>query len=122
MVSGRRAGFSVIEALVALVLFAAGVLAIAAAASRAVRTLREAELRDAAHVVLLSTADSLLQYASPASGSAVHGTFALSWTVLDPGAVAAVMVRVDWTDGTAARTDSLHALAARPPARLHVVP
>jgi Tfp pilus assembly protein PilV len=122
MVSARSAGFSVIEALVALVLFAAGVLAIAGAASRAVRTLREAEARDEAHVTMLSVADSLLQLASPASGSTTRGAFAVSWTVSDSGAVAAITVRVDWLDGTAVQTDSLHGLAAPPPRRLHVVP
>jgi Tfp pilus assembly protein PilV len=122
MVSGRRAGLSVIEALVALLLFGAGVLAIAGAASRAARTLREAESRDAAHAMLLSAADSLLPLASPSTGTTSRGAYELSWTVLDSGAVASVVVRVAWTDGTATRTDSLHALAAPAPARLHVVP
>lgn len=117
-----RPGFSVIEALIALILFAAGILAIAAASSRAIRTLREAEARDEANVIMLSVADSLLQLASPASGSLTRGGYAVSWTVADSGRVAAVSVRVGWVDGTTARTDSVLTLAAPPPPRLHVVP
>jgi hypothetical protein len=84
--------------------------------------LREAESLEGARAAMLSVADSLTQFASPVSGSAMRGRYALAWTVVDSGVTASIVVRVLWVDGTRARSDSVSAVAAPAPARLHVVP
>jgi Tfp pilus assembly protein PilV len=122
MVKSRRVGLSLIEALMALAVFGAGVLGIAGAASRAIMMLREAESLEGARAAMLSVADSLTQFASPVSGSAMRGRYALAWTVVDSGVTASIVVRVLWVNGTRARSDSVSAVAAPAPARLHVVP
>jgi len=105
-----------------MVIFSAGVLAIAGAVSHAVEVLRQAESRDGARVALASIVDSLTQFASPGPGSAVRGRYRVAWTVADSGTAALVRVSIRWQDGTRPRADSIEVNAAVVPRRLHVVP
>lgn len=117
-----RPGSTLVEAIVALVLFGGGVLAIAGVATSAVGSLRTAEARVGAMAAMTTVADSLLQWASPVSGAAVLGRYALGWQVADSGRVATVRINVRWSDGSRLRSDSIEVHAGEPPARLHVVP
>lgn len=77
----RRAGASLLECVAALALLGAGLGAVAATGTSALRTLNDAEAVLAAAQTGARVLDSLALHASPVAGTATHGRLRLTWTV-----------------------------------------
>ena len=77
----KRAGFTIVEVIVALTLLSIGLLAVASSAGSAALLLRRSELQEEAAFVAAQVLDSLAVTADPASGVQTRGAFQLEWTV-----------------------------------------
>lgn len=110
-----RPGLTLVEVIVALVVFAVGVLGAAATAGTALRLAREAAAREEAVVLASSTLDSLMQVAAPASGESVVGRYALRWSAAPAGASARIELVVEYREGGGVRRIGFGALHAAPP-------
>ncbi len=123
MVGGAgRAGFSLVEVAVALALFACGLLAVAAGATRATRWLSGADAVDGAGLLATAVMDSLLQTARPTGGSTVRGRYALAWTANSASGRTTLLLVVRYADGSGMRADTFGAHTGRWPAPLSHVP
>jgi prepilin-type N-terminal cleavage/methylation domain-containing protein len=90
-----RAGFSLAEVLVALVLLAVGALALTAAAGRTHAAARDSRHREAALAEAAWILDSLSVTPSPAAGEREAGGLRLRWTAGDGGLRVEVVDRRD---------------------------
>ena len=77
----RRPGFTLVETLVALVLFQLGIVALVAVAGTSARDLAEAAMRRRGHAMARGRAEVLLASAcaAPSTGSAVHANGLREW-------------------------------------------
>lgn len=121
MVSARavRAGFSLAEALVALVLIGVAVLSIGGAAAAAAGLMREAALAQGAAQAAEAVFDSVAQ-GSAGSGSLVRGAYTIDWATIDTAAARRIHVEVRYASGAAPRSLRIDGSAAAPPRRSHV--
>jgi Tfp pilus assembly protein PilV len=117
-----RQGLSLPEAIAAMTLLAAGLLAVATTGARATHLLRRAEAVQGATLAAMSVLDSLTQHETPAAGATVRGRYRLSWRVSASHVGSAIELIVHYADGTGVRSDTFGSVAARWPARLHHVP
>lgn len=78
---GERAGFTLVEALVAIVILGFAALATASAEGWAARTTAGAEAREDAAALAELIADSLAQLPSPTSGAAMMDGMEVRWDV-----------------------------------------
>ncbi|MEX2610850.1 MAG: hypothetical protein WEA24_12955 [Gemmatimonadota bacterium] len=76
-----RAGFGVVEALVALTVLSAGILAVTGVAAVAARHLGEAEDERRAARLAVRVADSLVLVPEPAPGIRAAGALVARWTL-----------------------------------------
>jgi prepilin-type N-terminal cleavage/methylation domain-containing protein len=117
--SRLRAGYSLVEVLVALTLLAVGALGAAAATQAALAALRHAEAHHDAVTLAAVVLDSLRQSHAPLDGSRVEGRYLLSWSVSGDGA-AEILLAVEFPDGAARRRLEFAALHSPPPPRFPV--
>ncbi len=96
-------GFGLVEAMVAVVVFAIGVAGAVATATLAARVLREAEAREAAVRLAGEVLDSLFQEPEPGPGELRRGRHRLSWAVRRLGPAAGIDLLVEYHDGSRAR-------------------
>jgi Tfp pilus assembly protein PilV len=122
MVMRARRGVSLVEAIAAMTLLAAGMLAVATTGARATHLLRRAEAVQGATLVAMSVLDSLTQHESPSAGAATRGRYTLSWRVSTNNMTSAIALVVKYADGAGVRSDTFGSIAARWPVRLHHVP
>jgi prepilin-type N-terminal cleavage/methylation domain-containing protein len=109
-----RAGFTLVEAVVALTLLAVGLLGAAATQSLAARLLREAEARAGAVVLAGSVLDSLLSVPAPVGGEREEARYRVRWTAEDRDPLTTIVLEVEYHDGSAPRRlrfEMLHAVA-----------
>ncbi len=103
-----RAGFSLIELMVAVLLLDVGVLALAATAAGVVR-LTTAGGREGSAALLAAARREALRVSAcgvdslGAAGADTEGPFAVSWSVAPGGTDRTVRVRVSYADGRAVR-------------------
>ncbi len=118
MVTDRtRGGFTLVEALLAVVLVAFIAVALASGEAWAGRQLAAAEAQEAAAAAAELVLDSLAQAPNPTSGATVVGGLALQWTVQPAGGGARVRLRV--RDPAGRQPDEEYgALLAPPPPSL----
>lgn len=76
-----RAGFSLVECIVAMMLLAIGVLALAGASVTAARSLESAERVQLAALHAAAVLDSLVLLERPAPGSQRRGGFRIDWRI-----------------------------------------
>lgn len=121
MVSVRavRAGFSLAEALVALVLVGVAVLSIGGAGAAAAGLMREAALAQGAVQAAEAVFDSVAQ-GGAGSGSLVRGAYTIDWATIDTVAARRIHVEVRYASGAAARALRIDGSGAAPPRRSHV--
>lgn len=108
----RRPGLTLVEAIVALTLFALGLLGAAATQSLAARLLREAEARAGALTLAEAVLDSLLAVPTPTAGERHERRYRAHWSSAPRSALTAIELEVEYHDGTALRRlrfDLLHA-------------
>jgi Tfp pilus assembly protein PilV len=118
-VGAARAGFSLAEALVALVLVGVAVLSLGGAAAAAARLLREAALAQGAAQAAEAVFDSVAA-GSAGSGTVLRGAFTIDWAAIDSGAARHVRVDVRYASGSAARWLRIDGIgAATPPEASH---
>ncbi len=100
-----RAGFTLIEVIVALVVFAVGVLGAMATATLAAKHLREAHGRQSAVLAAAAVLDSLTQSPTPPeAGERRDGRHRIRWTTNGHGTMSSVALVVEYPDGTRLRT------------------
>ncbi|MDA0329069.1 MAG: prepilin-type N-terminal cleavage/methylation domain-containing protein [Gemmatimonadetes bacterium] len=94
-----RAGFSLVEVVIAIVILAVGVLGLAGSTAYIVRQITLSDLMTERSVAFQTIIDRLqsLPYASVVAGSDSVGIYALSWTVT-PDGPQSKMLRI-WTLG-----------------------
>lgn len=117
-----RAGASLAEAVLALVLLAAGLLVVVGTAADAVRMLHRADAIGRATASAVSVLDSLTQHERPVPGSLVTPAGQVDWETARLRATTLIRLRIRFADGAGERTDSFMALAAPFPRRLSRVP
>lgn len=115
--SDLRPGFTLVEVMVAVVVFAAGVLGAAATASLAVRTLREAEAQEGAVAIVGAVLDSLAQLESAGAGERREARYRLTWSARRAGRATALDLTIRYHDGTAQRLLRFGMLHLPPPHR-----
>jgi len=118
----RRAGFSLVEAQVALVLLAAGLLAVAATGVQAVRLLQRAEIVHDANALAASVLDSLVQVRNPASGGLARGRITVVWTASRADSATQVVLVAHYVADGRVRADTFAIFAGVWPERIHHVP
>ena len=79
MVGCTRAGFGLVEVIVAMTLLAIGIVSVGAGAAFSTRVLRTAENEEDAVRIAESILDSLMSVPQATSGSAVSGRFLARW-------------------------------------------
>lgn len=106
-----RAGFSIVEVLIALVIVAVGLLGIAGASALSVRAANAALREHSATGVALARLAALSAVGCPAAGSGSSGSApgpVERWTVSAPApGVRMLYARVEWFDGAARRAVGL---------------
>jgi Tfp pilus assembly protein PilV len=117
-----RAGFSLVEAQVALVLLAAGLLAVAATGVQAIRLLQRAEIVHDANALAASVLDSLAQVHAPVSGSLVQRRVAVTWTATPADSATLIVLVARYTADSRVRADTFAILAGVWPERISHVP
>lgn len=88
-----RAGFGLVELIVALLILSIGLVALTGAAAVAQRSLTGARAFEEAAETAELVLDSLMREAAPVSGERRAGRTAVHWTVLDDS----IAVRIDLT-------------------------
>jgi len=117
---GPRAGFTLVETLIALVLLGFAALAAASAQAWAARMVATAEAREAGVVAAELVLDSLAALPRPGAGFRIEGTVRLDWTVVPGRAGREVRLRV--RGGDAAGDAWFGAVVAPPPEELGAAP
>ena len=107
---------------VALLILAIGLLSILPLAVRSLGQVREASMIDRTTAAGASILDSLAQLERPAGGSAVRGEIDFDWVTSPAGSAIRIELHARRADGHRRTTDTMTALAAPWPARLHRVP
>jgi prepilin-type N-terminal cleavage/methylation domain-containing protein len=120
---GPRAGFTLVEALVALVLLAFGALAAASAQGWAARTLEAADRREAATTLAERVLDSLALCPVVSDGSLQDGHgLTVAWIAEPAGRATRVRLQVRGGPGAAGDPESFGALLGPPPPLLEADP
>ena len=122
MVMHARAGVSLIEAVIALTLLAAGLLTVASTGARSAAMLRRAAAMQGATLAAVSVLDSLTQLERPASGATNLDRYQLTWQVVTTTGSKRIALVVRYADGGVLRADTFAGVATRWPARLQHVP
>jgi Tfp pilus assembly protein PilV len=123
MVRRRRAGLSLIEAVVAMVVLGAGLLPVLALVSRSGSLIRTAEGREGAVREAGIVLDSLVRYGAPAGGASTRGRYALRWAASrDSLGVTLLTVEATYVDGGTTRADTFLAQAAPWPREIRHAP
>jgi hypothetical protein len=117
-----RAGVSLVEATLALLLMATGLLAVASTGARSAQLLRRAAALQGATLAAASVLDSLTQLQHPTNGSARRERYALSWQVAASAGTSRIELIIRYADGSGTRADTFAGVAAPWPARLQHVP
>jgi hypothetical protein len=117
-----RPGTSLVEALVSLVVLAAGLLAVSALVTRSLRLLDEAAAVDRATAAAVSILDSLTQHESPVAGSTIVPPDTIDWDVRPTGRTRRIELRVRFPDGARMNADTFTSVAAPLPRRLTHAP
>jgi hypothetical protein len=112
-----RGGFSVAEALVALVLVGVAVLSLGGAANAAARMLLDAALTQGAALEAEVVLDSLADARVRGAGVIVRSPYTLSWTAVDSAGLHRAEILVRYAAGGGARQFGLARLTAFPLAR-----
>lgn len=112
-----RPGSTLVEAIVATVVFAAGFAGVAATASLAVRTLRAAEAEERAIAAAAAVLDSLLQLPSLTAGQHSEPQLRMTWTA-QTGETTLLELVLEYHDATGPRRQTLAARQVPPPPRL----
>jgi prepilin-type N-terminal cleavage/methylation domain-containing protein len=111
----RRAGFSLVELIVAMTILSLGVLVLAAAGSYAQRSFAAAESVERAATAAALVLDSLMHVAVPADGARVHDEVRVSWTTRTAGGLLVVRADVKFADGGRSHRIVFHASRAEAP-------
>jgi type II secretory pathway pseudopilin PulG len=123
MVVAARSGMSLIEAEVAMLVLAIGLLATFTLVARAGTLMRRADAEEGAAQVAGEVMDSLVQHGAPGSGSFARGRYAVSWSASpDSTGVTHLLLVVRYDDGGRLRADTVIALAALWPRMVRHVP
>lgn len=109
-----RPGFTIVELMVALVVFSLGVLGAAATLVHAARALHTAAAHEAAVALAANTLDSLALEPEPAAGELSGGPWAMSWSIDDEARPTAIKLAVEYTAGAADRRIEFHMLHLPP--------
>jgi Tfp pilus assembly protein PilV len=110
-----RAGFSLVETVVAAVLLSIAVLSVAAGGAAALRAIASAEREHGALIAATAAIDSLAMRAAAGSGRILRPPFIIDWTATDSASLTYVRVIAR---SAAPPHDSILALeliSARPP-------
>jgi prepilin-type N-terminal cleavage/methylation domain-containing protein len=99
----HRRGFGLVELIVALTVFAIGILGLAGAAVLAHRSFNEADGIERAARVAEILLDSLVRADTVADGEVREPGFAARWTVAQDSAIAVVTLRVELSAGAGTR-------------------
>ena len=93
-----RAGYSIVEVIVALTLLSVGLLAAAASGTAAMRLLQDAHISEQVAMRAATIADSLLAPDSVVAGSGRtdFGTYIIDWTLTGDSLSRAIDVRASW--------------------------
>jgi len=94
-----RAGFGLIELIVALLLISIGVLGLAGTAIVAQRSFNEAALRERSARAAAAVLDSLLHDAAPADGVRIAPGLSLAWSVSQGDGLTHVQLTVTHAGG-----------------------
>ena len=110
-----KAGFSLVEVLIAMTLFGVALLGVAGTAILAGQVMRQAQARERSTLEAMQVIDSLARVQHPVSGQRSIGAMQLRWIVSSPaGGPAEIEVIVEFSDGRELRTSrfrSIHAYA-----------
>ncbi|MEX2467727.1 MAG: prepilin-type N-terminal cleavage/methylation domain-containing protein [Gemmatimonadota bacterium] len=92
----KRAGFTMVEVIIAMVILALGLLGLAGATGYMVRTVTLGDLMTERSVAFQSTIDRLqsLPYDNVTTGSDSVGIFAVSWNAVDDGPQSKILTLV----------------------------
>lgn len=112
----RRAGSTLAEALVALLLIGVAVLSLGGAASAAAAALRGAALEQGAVLAAEALLDSLAAEADVQPGELMRGPWTLQWMITDSAGSRLIELEVRYADGNAERRLRFGLRSARPPA------
>jgi type II secretory pathway pseudopilin PulG len=100
-----RAGFSLIELIVAFALLAVAVFSLGASSAASSAWLRQAEAESGAVLLAGALLDSLAASTAAGAGSVDAGRYHAEWSALDSAGLVRLRVDVTWSNGT--RADSL---------------
>lgn len=105
----RRTGFTLIEMVFAVFIFAVGALGLAATSAVVLRTLGESSARERASRIASSRIETIRSLACSAaqSGSEVRGGMTSVWTVSRSGSGLSASVRVSYVAGGLPRSEAL---------------
>ncbi|MGH7551691.1 MAG: hypothetical protein ACREMQ_01520 [Longimicrobiales bacterium] len=101
--AGIRAGFSLAEALVALVLVGVAVLSLGGAAHAAARLLREAAFSQGAALEAEAVLDSLAEARVTGRDVFIRGPYTLSWSAVDSAGVHRLELAIGYPGGSVTR-------------------
>ena len=108
-----RNGFSLIEVLIAMMLFGVALLGVAGSALLAGQVMREAQARERSTIEAMQVIDSLARVQYPVSGQRSVGPMQLRWIVSWPASgPAKIEVIVEYPDGRERRSTSFHSTHA----------
>lgn len=123
MVTSRRSGLSLIEANVAMLVLATGLLGTVALVARAGALLRTADAEEGAAWLAADILDSLTQHGAPSGGALARGRYAAGWSgTRDSLGLVLVTLVVGYDDGRRIRADTFAARAAPWPRTVRHVP
>jgi prepilin-type N-terminal cleavage/methylation domain-containing protein len=117
MTRSSRRGFTLVETIFAIFIFAAGALALAAATAVVIRMLAQANLRERAARVASNRLENVrsLSCGTARSGSELVQGIQSSWTVAPSGALTAAVATVSYSLNDGPRTDTYSLLFRCPP-------
>lgn len=98
-----RAGFGLVELIVALMILSVGLLALTGAAAVAQRSLINAQALEESTEVAEVVLDSLMRVSAPAAGERTIGRTEAQWTIHSDSAAVAIHLTATVTAGTATR-------------------
>jgi Tfp pilus assembly protein PilV len=111
----RRGGVGLAEVIVALVIFSAGIMALAATAAVAHRALNGAAAEERAVRSATTMLDSLLRVPAPQAGTVTQPGMTLAWTFDAFELYDVILVEATFLQGGAARSVSLASARSRVP-------